>query len=187
MISSAVVGTQPLVERALLLAHFVAVAAELRKLHNYNGLMAVLAGLGNAAVHRLRWCKQRMPRQARSDWEALSAFMLQGGHKDYRTALAQQRRSPPFIPYLGVHLTDLTFIGEGNKDHVGDAINLGKRQQVHATIVSCLAGRTERYSFSTLPGLARMLEAAPRRSEEQLYRESLLREPRGINLEELEE
>jgi len=27
--------------------------------------------------------------------------------------------SPPFIPYLGIHLTDLTFIGEGNKDVIG--------------------------------------------------------------------
>ena len=181
------VGTLALHERAALLEHFVAVALESRKLHNYNGVMAVLAGLGNASVHRLRLCKQRMSRQARTDWESLSALMLQHGHKEYRVALAQQRRAPPFIPYLGVHLTDLTFIGEGNKDTIGDAINLGKRQQVHATISSCLAGRTERYIFSTLPGLSRMLEAAPRRSEEQLYQESLLREPRGATLEDLKE
>jgi len=66
------------------------------------------------------------------------------------------------------------------------AVNLGKRQQVHAAISSCLAGRTEQYAFQTLPGLSRMLEAAPRRTEEELYRESLLREPRGMSLAELE-
>eukprot|EP00966_Prymnesium_polylepis_P056506 1307379-Prymnesium_polylepis.1 len=72
VVSSAVVGTAPLFERAALIAHFVAVALELRKLHNYNGVMAVLAGLGNAAVHRLRCSKSRISRQARADWESLS-------------------------------------------------------------------------------------------------------------------
>ena len=187
VISTAVVGTPQLQDRAALIGHFVATAVELRKLHNFNGVMAILAGLSCAAVHRLRCCKQRTSKQTKAEWEALSSLMSHhSAHKEYRAALAQQRRLPPFIPYLGVHLTDLTFIGEGNKDRVSGNINLGKRQQVHAAISSCLAGRTERFSFTSLPGLERMLEAAPRWTEEELYKASLLREPRGVSLAELE-
>ena len=66
----------------------------------------------------------------------------------------------------------------GNKDVVDGRINLAKRQQVHAVLASCLAGRRVRYPFGALPGIARLLEATPRLSEDELYSNSLLREPR---------
>ena len=59
----AIVGGETVAERAKLMAHFVAVAAALRKLHNYNGMMAIIAGLGNAAVHRLKHTEAALGKQ----------------------------------------------------------------------------------------------------------------------------
>ena len=42
------------------------------------------------------------------------------------------------------------------------------------------------YMFAALPGIARLVDAAPRLSEDELYKESLRLEPRGLTLAELE-
>ena len=57
---------------------------------------------------------------------------------------------------------------------------------MHAILATCLSGRTCRYSFAALPGLSRLFDAAPRHSEDAMYQKSLLLEPRGLSLAELE-
>jgi son of sevenless-like protein len=44
--------------------------------------------------------------------------------------------NPPAIPFLGVYLTDLTFIEDGNPDYVSEShlINFDKRQKVYQLI-----------------------------------------------------
>ncbi len=47
-------------------------------------------------------------------------------HKRYRELLEESY--PPLIPFLGVYLTDLTFVGDGNPDMIGDKHNFTKRR-----------------------------------------------------------
>jgi len=181
ILASALVSTASLTTRAALFGHFINVGHALSKLGSYNALMALLASLGSAAVHRLKHTKAKLHPKLIAKWEALAALMSHdGSYRSYRAALSMARRHPPFIPYLGVHLTDLTFLGDGNKDVLPDGqINLSKRQQVHTVLTSCLSGRSVRYPFASLPGLAKLLEAAPRLSEDEAYAKSLKIEPRG--------
>ena len=160
IVKSAIIGTSMLATRTQLVAHLVAVGVELRRLANFNSVMALIAALGSAAVHRLSGTKQKLDRKSRAAWESLTELMAHdGAHRQYRAALAAARRSPPYVPYLGIHLTDLTFVGDGNKDVVDGMINVGKRQQVHAIVATALSGKTHRYSLAALPGIARLLEA----------------------------
>ena len=54
-------SVRPLLQtRAQLMSHFIAVGLELKKLQSYNSLMALLAALGSAAVHRLKLTKQKI-------------------------------------------------------------------------------------------------------------------------------
>jgi len=178
IVASAVVCCGDAAVRAKLRCYFIAVATELQRLGNFNGLTAVMAGLNNVAVYRLKTCQQRMPAECVAAQESLDLLMSpKRSYAEYRAALAQQQRSPPFIPYLGVHLTDLTFIGESTKSEVGPHINFSKHRQTAAVVVSCLAGRVERYQILESPRVTKLIDAAERLSDNDLYERSQLIEP----------
>ena len=116
-VASAVVAEAELKERAAAFAHFVEVATHCVELRNYNAAQEVSAGLALAAVHRLKVTKAALPAEAIAQYDALQALVsIDGNRKAYRHALLSA--TPPCIPYLGVYLTDLTFIEDGNKDEV---------------------------------------------------------------------
>ena len=176
-VSSAIVGVRHVTQRAALMGHFIGVAAELRRLHNYSGVNAILAGLGSAAVHRLKHTQVLLPppippppplppppphtltlacpaprayappllgvltplpaaltqaklgKKTLAEWEALRELMSHKcRYKEYRADVCRQQAAPPFIPYLGIHLSDLTFLGDGNPDEVDGLLNFSKRQ-----------------------------------------------------------
>ena len=194
IVASAIVTTPRIATRAVLFAHFLAVAAELRSLQNYNSLNAILAGLGSAAVHRLRATIDLMGPVARRAWGALRVLMAPDrSYRSYRAALAVSQQRPPFIPYLGVHLTDLTFLCSGSPDFlsnqgVGENLvgeNLAKRQKAHSIIHTCLTGQTRHFSFSALPGIALIFGAASRLTQDAQYKLSLEIEPRGMAFTEM--
>lgn len=187
LIASALVSTPRLRVRVALYEHFVAVASELRTLCNFSSCQAILAGLGYASIYRLKATKARLSKPALAALDACQRLMAHdGSYRQYRAMLSSLRRSPPFVPQLGVHLSDLTFLGEGNKDLVERKINLGKRQLVHSVLAIVLAGRLAAYPFDALPGIGLLIGAAPRLSEKVLYDTSLALEPRASSIEEIE-
>ncbi|ODQ66944.1 ras GEF [Nadsonia fulvescens var. elongata DSM 6958] len=96
------------------LKQWIKIGHECLELHNLNGAFTILAALQSVTIIRLR-----------KTWEMLTAKHLQlfkqlkqlfeadKNFSNYRQYLAKVKR-PPCIPYLGIHLTDLTFIEEGN-------------------------------------------------------------------------
>ena len=190
LVASSIVCACSLAERAALISRWVEVASLLRQIRNFNGTFVVLAGLSNTAVHRLRATRARLSKQTLAEWDSLVELMAhKQSYRAYRSALRSclsPNEPRPYLPYMGVHLTDLTFIGDGNADRVGSLINVSKRQKVLDVISLCLAGRCARYEFSALPGIGALVDAAKRLSEDALYRESLQREPRGMSVTEIE-
>lgn len=188
-ITSAVVSTPSLHTRSRLLSHFVMLASELLRLSDLNGVMAVLAGIGSSAVTRMRATRVCLDRRVRARWDSLAAMTdPEGSFRRYRAVLAEHARRPPYTPYLGVHLTDLTFLGHGNADRIDGQLNLSKPALVLDTVELVLRGRCEAYTHVALPGVDRLFECGRLSSlgtEEELHRVSLLREPRGLTVEEI--
>ncbi len=99
-------------------------------------------------------------------------------YKRYRQRLVES--DPPAVPFLGLLLSDLTFLEEGNPDLLDDKINWMKRRTL-ASILGCLRTfRKVHYCLEPVPLIMQMLLEIPADlSEKELYDMSLSREERG--------
>ena len=96
-------------KRALVIKFFITMGQCCQQLQNYNALMAIVAGLNGSAVHRLRKSWDLVPPKKIAAFEELQAAMSQqNNYATLRNLL--HTADPPCIPYLGMYLTDLTFI-----------------------------------------------------------------------------
>jgi hypothetical protein len=59
--------------------------------------------------------------------------------------------APPCIPYLGVHLSDLTFIEDGNPDTIRGLINFTKRRFLFRVISEISRYQQNAYNLHPVP------------------------------------
>ncbi|ELR16971.1 RasGEF domain containing protein [Acanthamoeba castellanii str. Neff] len=88
------------------------------RLNNYATMMAVMAGLNDAACWRLKrtWEVVKASDEVSQTYSALETLIdRRSGRLCYRQALANA--ALPCLPYLGFMLTDLTFICDGQGTH----------------------------------------------------------------------
>ncbi|GAA5995014.1 uncharacterized protein JCM10292_004489 [Rhodotorula paludigena] len=136
--------------RARVAEKFLLVAAALREQENFDSLMGVLAGLNSQPVFRLTETmeivtdkldgdprmhpqrtaqpdgdKHRLPKKLRSLNRLMAANK---SFAAYRLALANSGIN--MIPYLGVHLQDLTVLNEVKSDMRGGLVNWTKFSQM---------------------------------------------------------
>ena len=81
--------------------------------------------------------------------------------------------------YLGMYLTDLTFIEEGNPDKLQDgSINFTKRQRLSEVIAEIQTYQNTPYHLRPVPAITEYLLNVEALPEEQCYKLSLKREGR---------
>lgn len=110
------------------LEKFMIVVHKLRKLNNYNGLGAIVAGLQNANIARLHATMQGVRPENWKNYQSAEKLMLQT-KSSFAYRLAWENSPLPRIPYMALHRKDLTAAEEGNKTFVGpngDRINWKK-------------------------------------------------------------
>ncbi|XP_049850693.1 son of sevenless homolog [Schistocerca gregaria] len=144
---------------------------------NYNAVMEVVSGLNRGPVYRLRQTWDGVATPLRKNYEQLSQIV------DRSKSYANMRRclksvNPPCIPYLGMYLTDLMFIEEGNRDYLNGLINWNKRHQISETIRAIKQYQQQPYRFQSVPPLREMLMSIHTLSEDELYQISEWLEPR---------
>ncbi|RCH93931.1 hypothetical protein CU097_005316 [Rhizopus azygosporus] len=119
-IASMIVNQDQVEERVFVYEYCLAIAVELEKLNNFNTLMAVLAGINNAAILRLKETKhlvfERNKRLVEKFSRLESLMSSERSFYNYRCALKERSKSFG-IPYLGIHQQDLVSLCEANKDH----------------------------------------------------------------------
>lgn len=175
---SLIVWPKQLKERIRHLTKVIEIAAILQRLNNFNSLVSMMSALNNSAVHRLKHTFDGLSEESKRVLEELkTATKVDGNRKNYRQALAQV--SGPAIPFIGVTLTDITFMDDANSSFVRNLINVSKFEKLHGMVSEVLSFQANTYDIEPNEALQNFLVELPHNSEDELFKLSLLREPRG--------
>ncbi|KAJ2579771.1 hypothetical protein GGH95_002931, partial [Coemansia sp. RSA 1836] len=99
--------------RCRVLKYFIQLGIQLLALKNYDAVMAVKAAIFCAAVMRLKQTWSLLPKKFNIMCKRLHEAMdPDHNYANYRAIL--RRSQPPLLPFLGLYLTDLTFLEDGN-------------------------------------------------------------------------
>jgi hypothetical protein len=178
-VSSVILWQSTLKSRVRILIKLITIADHLRKLNNFNSLMAILAGINSAAVYRLKWTISQLPEQSQQILQSLNELMHPSqAYANYRNAIHEA--NPPCVPFLGTYLTDITFIEDGNPDYIKGLINYRKRELVFLVIREIQQYQQKRYSYELVDSIAYFLTELPYNNTSELYDLSLVQEPRSV-------
>ncbi|PFH62423.1 hypothetical protein XA68_13649 [Ophiocordyceps unilateralis] len=100
-------------KRAAVIKQWIKIANHCHELHNYDGLMAIICSLNSSTISRLRKTWDAVSPKRKEVLRALQDLVEPSqNHKVLRTRLHDH--VPPCLPFLGMYLTDLTFVDIGN-------------------------------------------------------------------------
>ena len=174
-------------KRAANLKHFIYIADKCYSLNNFNTLMSILAGFNSAPIHRLRRTWEQLSSKNMSILESLKKIMDR--NKNFSTYREQLHSvNPPCVPYLGIYLTDLTFIEDGNQDNLKNSdgqvneklVNFSKQSKTADVIREIQQYQNQVYCLQDVPELQNWLNESLERikDENDMYEMSLELEPK---------
>jgi son of sevenless-like protein len=176
-VASVILTVEDMNKRVLLVAKFILIAQRCKEINNFNAVMEIVSGLESSSIHRLQKTWMRIPQTAKTMLEELKGLMSQNGNfKLFRTTL--KNATPPCLPYLGVYLTDLVFIEDGNPNTSQNLIYFTKRKQVANVIREIQQYQQTPYYFEPVPKIQNWLKTLKPLDDKELYSLSLVREPR---------
>lgn len=192
-------------KRATVIKHWIKIAQHCFDLHNYDGLMAIICSLNSSTITRLRKTWDAISDKRKETLRILQKTVEPAqNNKVLRTKLHDH--IPPCLPFLGMYLTDLTFVDIGNpatkqmsmgstssEDGSGGltVVNFDKHTRT-AKIIGELQRFQIPYRLSELPDMQLWMTSQIQRVRESdqgnvqvsYYRKSLLLEPRESRRDE---
>ncbi|KAL7417088.1 ras GEF [Mrakia frigida] len=175
-------------QRATIVKFFVSVAERCLYLHNFSTVAAIVAGLESSLILRLKRTFEILSPKTQAMFQVVSkAVDPDKNFSVYRDQLS--KLNPPSVPFLGVYLTFLTFIEDGNPNFLqGETpkgeklINFGKRMKSAGVLREMQTYQSVPYNLAPVVPIQsfveRQLKEAADRTEDELYVRSLQLEPR---------
>eukprot|EP00026_Physarum_polycephalum_P001826 Phypoly_transcript_01829.p1 GENE.Phypoly_transcript_01829~~Phypoly_transcript_01829.p1 ORF type:complete len:904 (+),score=160.18 Phypoly_transcript_01829:247-2958(+) len=174
-------GRESAKQRAITIGRFLEICEHLRALKNYNGIMEILSGLNASAVHRLKLTWACLSAKQNEVFQDFNAFTTGKNYANLRTAL--HTLQPPCIPYLGMYLTDLTFINDGIPLYLPETclINFDKCRKVSASVLEIMQYQQTPFCLHPVEDIQSylsQLETKCTQTDDELYKLSLVLEER---------
>lgn len=184
-------------KRAVVIKQWIKVAHRCLELNNYDSLLAIVCSLNSSMIARLKKTWDLVSAKRRDMYQAIQAVVdPEKNHANLRRRLHDH--VPPCLPFVGMYLTDLTFVDAGNPSTkqlpvLGDGteisvINFDKHTRT-AKIIGDLQRFQIPYRLAEIPELQEWIQAqivrvkstSDHENFQQYYRKSLLLEPRENN------
>nr|XP_054592369.1 RAS guanyl-releasing protein 2 isoform X2 [Nothobranchius furzeri] len=168
-------------QRAAVISHFIRVA-QLLELQNFNTLMAVVGGLSNSSISRLKDTQNHISTETNKVFNNLIELVTScGNYSRYRKSFSEC--SGFRFPILGVHLKDLIAVHVALPDWEDKEkmrVNLPKTQQLYTILQELAIIQNTPPNIDANTDLLNLLTVSldQYHTEEEIYQMSLLREPR---------
>ncbi|XP_019718806.1 RAS guanyl-releasing protein 2 isoform X2 [Hippocampus comes] len=169
-------------QRALVISHFIRVAQKLLQLQNFNTLMAVVGGLSNSSISRLKDTQAHISAETNKVFNSLIELVTScGNYSQYRKRFSES--SGFRFPILGVHLKDLIAVHVALPDWTDKGktrVNLAKTQQLYVILQVLAMIQNTPPNVDANTDLLNLLTVSldQYHTEEEIYQMSLQREPR---------
>ncbi|KAG0227311.1 hypothetical protein BGX31_007033 [Mortierella sp. GBA43] len=169
-------------KRANIIKYLVVLAEKLRGLNNFSMLSATTAALFQSPIHRLKRTWDLVPAKTMNSLHLLQSLTSSAKNwADYRAELHSV--NPPCVPFVGVYLTDLVMIEDGNPDFLRKTenhINFYKRVSTAEVLREIQQYQSVPYCLTTVPEIQTFIRRGLDNAKmvTELYDMSLALEPR---------
>eukprot|EP01130_Rhizamoeba_saxonica_P016727 TRINITY_DN7785_c0_g1_i1.p1 TRINITY_DN7785_c0_g1~~TRINITY_DN7785_c0_g1_i1.p1 ORF type:complete len:1010 (+),score=231.89 TRINITY_DN7785_c0_g1_i1:2-3031(+) len=173
-------------KRVKIFSTLLSICEHLISLNSFNTLLAFSAGFNHASISRLKHTIDALPERAVETWNHTKEILdSESLFTNYRKVL--EATVPPVIPYLGVFLTDLTFIEDANPDTYNGLINFKKRELIGRTIQIIQRYQQTGYNLQPVYQIQKLFEDIPLTytQDTEMYKASLVIEPRNATKSDL--
>ncbi|SCV02619.1 LAME_0H03422g1_1 [Lachancea meyersii CBS 8951] len=183
-VSFAIVKHANVKKRAKIIQHFIYIAEHTYELNNFSSMTAIISALYSSPIFRLKKTWEIVPPQSKKALENLNTLMDPAKNfYTYRNWL-KNVNDVPCVPFLGVYLSDLTFVAEGNPDYLHrsmDIINFSKRLRIVGILREIASYQNIRYKFKRYDDIQAFIEESIKNvpNIEKQYEQSLRIEPRA--------
>ncbi|XP_014212900.1 ras-specific guanine nucleotide-releasing factor 2-like isoform X2 [Copidosoma floridanum] len=183
LVVSEIVRRSSLQARVAVIEKWTAVADINRVMHNYNGVLQICAAFTNSSVYRLKKTWEKVSKTTKQMIERLQ-IIVSSEHRFKNLRDALHRCDPPCIPYLGIYLTDLSFIEEGTPNFTDDGLlNFSKMRMIAHVIREIRHFQQTPYKIEISKKVVHyLLDPSLLLEEDELYRLSLEIEPKTTRL-----
>ncbi|GME89228.1 unnamed protein product [Ambrosiozyma monospora] len=152
---------------------------------NFSSMTAIISGLSSTSISRLKKTWELLPKTVLLNFHKMDNLMSIGkNYSEYRNMLRFiDEEDEPSLPFLGMFLSDLRFLTDGNPDYLHNnrsIINYNKRMNLTKTINDILKFSQHAYNFREVKEIKKYLAEvwANLQDDEALYEMSLKLEPR---------
>ncbi|KAG5641546.1 hypothetical protein DXG03_004792 [Asterophora parasitica] len=171
-------------KRATTVKHLISIADRCRALNNFSTMIAITSGLNTPPIRRLKRTWEQVNQRSMTQFgDCEMTIDSNKNFTKYRQLMASV--TPPCVPFIGVFLSTLQFIQDGNPDMLpGGLVNFRKRQKASEVISDIKRWQAQPFNFQVLPAVQAYIEESlnqfndTKASSEHFWALSLEREPR---------
>ena len=114
LVQDSILQVEETKKRAATIKQWVKIAARCLDLHNYDTVFAIVCSLDSTNIKRMRKTWEAVSQKSKSRLDELKRVVdFTKNFSTLRQSL--QTQVPPCIPFMGMYLTDLTFVDHGNQ------------------------------------------------------------------------